>query len=104
MKLLKSLWSAAALGCGEWFQRPGQWPLHGRIWSFFLISALSSFCSAAPNPHSPEPFVSHFLQFDLNSAAKNANAILAHGPHNLSALFVRMEVAELQAQTSVMLD
>src|SRR5437764_1225076 len=74
---------------------------------FLLITFLSSFCHGATpgtRSHSPEPFISHFLQFDLDNAAKQANAVLTHDPQNVSALFVRMEVAELQAQTSIMLD
>src|SRR5437588_7968855 len=69
-----------------------------------LITFLSSLCSAVPKPRSPEPFVSHFLQLDLDNAKKQANSVLARDPRNVTALFVRMEVAELQAQTPIMLD
>src|SRR2546421_977172 len=72
-----------------------------------IIPFLTSFCfSATPKtkPRAPEPFVSHFLQLDLDNAKKQAEQVLARSPHNVTALFVRMELAELQAQTPIMLD
>src|SRR5437667_70884 len=45
-----------------------------------------------------------FFKLDLPAAMRQAEAVLVREPKNASALFARMETAELQGQTSVVLD
>src|SRR5437763_1643906 len=45
-----------------------------------------------------------FFKLDLPAAMRQAEAVLAREPKNVSALFARMETAELQGQTNIMLD
>jgi tetratricopeptide (TPR) repeat protein len=45
-----------------------------------------------------------FVDSDLNRAGRLAEQVLRHSPKNAEALFVRMEVAAMQADTATMLD
>src|SRR5215472_15274002 len=53
---------------------------------------------------SDEALVTSFSKLDIDSARKEAERVLARDPRNSLALFVRMEVAELDAQTGAVLD
>src|SRR5215472_15520799 len=53
---------------------------------------------------SDEALVTSFSKLDIDSARKEAERVLARDPRNSLALFVRMEVAELAAQTGAVLD
>src|SRR5256714_11046850 len=52
----------------------------------------------------PATALESFFKLDLPAAMRQAEAVLARDPQNASALFARMEAAELQGQTSVVLD
>src|SRR5947209_6097708 len=75
---------------------------------FLALAITISFCSPVPaatrKPEARATFVPHFLQLDIDRAKKEAEATLLRDPQNISALFVRMEIAELQAQPAMVLD
>src|SRR2546421_2824650 len=65
-----------------------------------LLSGLSAIAQRPPAATALESF----FKLDLPAAMRQAEAALAREPKNVSALFARMETAELQGQTSVVLD
>lgn len=90
-------------------KRTNQSPaLAGRLNLILVFAFLIPFCVSASagtrKPETPNTFVSHFLQLDVDKAKKEAEATLLWNPQNVSALFVRMETAELQAQPATVLD
>jgi hypothetical protein len=80
-----------------------------RVLVVIILAAL--FCASAQGRthgaqthQTSDKFLDSFLQFDLDAAKKSANSALIHEPANAAALFVRMETAELEQQTDVVLE
>jgi len=66
--------------------------------------SLPAFAADRHESRSDGALVTSFSKLDMDSARKEAELILARDPRNPLALFVRMEVAELEAQTGAVLD
>lgn len=70
------------------------------VWGALLACCLPALPAER---HSPD-FVASFTRLDIAAAEEQATAALRANPTNSLALFVRMEAAELQARTGVVLD
>jgi tetratricopeptide (TPR) repeat protein len=74
-----------------------------RVVLFTILVVCVSLSGYATSRNS-EQFITSFICFDLDTAGKQAAAVLKKQPANASAWFVRMEVAELQGQPKSVLD
>lgn len=81
-----------------------RWPVG--IALFFCLSARLVFPQTSVQAKkSPDSLLQTFLSdFDLSSASAEAEARLKHDPHDITALFVRMETAELEERPEAVLD
>src|SRR5215471_4963777 len=71
---------------------------------FVLCWSLSAFAAAHHNSITDQELATLFANLDLQAARKQAQLVLLRDPRNPVALLVRMEAAELESQTSVVLD
>ncbi|HKD15986.1 MAG TPA: DUF3857 domain-containing protein [Candidatus Angelobacter sp.] len=71
---------------------------------FTASVCVPAFAADRHESRSDQALVTSFSKLDIDSARKEAEQILARDPRNSLALFVRMEVAELEAQTGAVLD
>ncbi len=68
-------------------------------------SALAQTGKPAPANHAPDPLAQQFASdFDLPAAGQEAEIRLRHDPNDATALFVRMETAELEDRPELVLD
>ncbi|HEY6970124.1 MAG TPA: hypothetical protein VJA94_13030 [Candidatus Angelobacter sp.] len=69
---------------------------------FFLLAMANA--ADVPRSKVNDALAELFLKLDLQAAKKEAELVLLRNPHDSVALFVRMEVAELETDTNVVLD
>src|SRR5262245_42163085 len=69
------------------------------------LAALAQTGTPAQPKTAVDPLAQRFVSdFDLPSAAQDAEARLQHAPYDTTALFVHMETAELEDRPEIVLD